>query len=66
MLKTVVVLAILAGIIWFFFIKKRPAKKIEETMVECKECGTFATQKECIYNNGAYYCSHECLKRSQQ
>lgn len=66
MLKAVVVLAILFGIVWFFFIKKRPNKKIEETMVECKECGTFTTQKECIYDDKAYYCSYECLKRSKQ
>ncbi|RDU70149.1 hypothetical protein CQA62_01700 [Helicobacter cholecystus] len=65
MLKTVMILAILALVIWFFFIKKRPSKKGEETMVECKECGTFVTQKECIYSNGAYYCSYKCLKKGE-
>lgn len=63
MLKTILVLGILAGLIWFFFLKKRPKSKIEETMIECSECGTFTTQKECIYNEGKYYCSYECLKR---
>lgn len=63
MLKTIVVLGVLAGLIWFFFLKKRPSQKVEETMVECKECGTFASQSDCICYEGEYYCSQECLKR---
>lgn len=66
MLKTLIVLGILAGLVWFFFLKKRPSKKVEETMVECNRCGTFATQEECVCSEGKYYCSLECLKRSQQ
>lgn len=63
MLKTLFFLAIIGGTIWFFFIKKRPKKQIEETMVECQKCGTFISQTEAIYNSGRYFCSHSCLKK---
>ena len=63
MLKTVMFLAVVGGIIWFFFIKKRPKKQIEETMIEFSTCGTFVSQNEAICSNGKYYCSHSCLKK---
>lgn len=63
MLKTIIFLAVIAGIVWFFFIKKRPRKQIEETMIECSNCGTFVSQNEAICSNGKYFCSHTCLKK---
>lgn len=66
MLKTLVILGILAFVIWFFFLKKRPIKSNQnptqsDEMFECKICGTFASKDEAILSNGSYYCSKECL-----
>ncbi|WP_027326781.1 PP0621 family protein [Helicobacter pametensis] len=65
MLKTLLILGIIALIIWFFFIKKRPTKTNHhpqaDSMVECQKCKTFIMQNEAILSNGSYYCSKECL-----
>jgi uncharacterized protein len=64
---------ILFGIYFFFFKTKRTEdvlkstkkKSIEgETMVECKLCSTFISDKEAIITDGAFYCSKECARIS--
>ncbi|MDA3908034.1 MAG: PP0621 family protein [Sulfurimonas sp.] len=66
-------------VVYFIFIKKRPAvrqnkkdstqKKSEEEvqsndMVECEKCGIYCEVDDTILSNNKYYCSQECLKKS--
>ena len=60
--KILLLVAIVAGVYYFFIKKKAPSIQGSETMVECKKCGTFVSDKEAIIKNGAFYCSKECAK----
>ena len=62
-LKILLLIAVI-GVVYFFFIKKKPIKKDSaETseMIECCKCGTYAEIDDSILSNGKYYCSKECL-----
>ena len=73
MLKWLLVIAVV-GLVYFFFIKKKPLpeegktpkkkkeKFDEDDMVECKKCGTYISLKEALLRDGNYFCSDECLK----
>ncbi len=37
--------------------KKEPKS---ETMMECKECGTFVSEDDTIIKDGLFYCSKSC------
>jgi len=62
------IFAIAGVLIYKFFGGKLPSisknaseKKLDEdTLVECKKCGTYVTVKESIIVHGKYYCSKEC------
>ena len=71
--KVIIVLIIL-GLIYFFFIKKpsviqeskekkdKTKQLDEETMIECKECGVYVSVKDSIIKDGLHYCSKECAR----
>jgi len=75
MLKILLVIAVVAGV-YFFFIKKsmpltqerkakKKANKVEdETMVECATCGTYITTSEAIVSASTFYCSNECRDKA--
>ena len=60
MLFKILLLALVVGGVYYFFIKKKPLPKETETMVECEKCGTFVSTKEAIIKDGKYYCSKKC------
>jgi uncharacterized protein len=68
--KLTVLAAVIYGVYFFFFRKKNSiktqenkTKEIEEdTLVECKKCGTYISTKDAIISNGDYYCSKECVE----
>ncbi len=41
--------------------KKGSREEDENTLVECKKCGIYITEKEAIRKNGFFYCQ-ECYK----
>ena len=67
MILKLIIFAIAGVLIYKFLGGKLPSigrsaseKKLDEdTLVECKECGTYLTVKESIIINGEYYCD-EC------
>ena len=70
-LKLLLVIGVI-GIVYFFFIKKKPLKQKNKTpkneekqqssdMVECSYCGTYAEYGESILSNNKYYCCNECV-----
>lgn len=73
-LKLLLVLAVI-GIVYFMFIKKKPAKnttdinnkkkeKLESNdMVACSACGTYSELGETIISANKYYCSNECVEK---
>ena len=73
-LKLLLVIGVIA-IVYFMFIKKKPAvtktkktkNKKEEIqsndMVECAQCGIYCDINDTILSNNKYYCSQECLKK---
>ncbi len=75
-LKLLLVIAVVAGV-YFFFIKKKPLKspkspKIKNSeklqssdMVECKSCGIYAEVGDSILSGSSYYCSKECLENAK-
>ena len=78
MIKWLVVVGVV-GLIYFMFIKKKPAvsssKKSDETdkkdekqdsndMVECATCNIYCELDEAILSNNKYYCSSECLEKA--
>ncbi len=76
MIKWLVVIGVV-GFIYFYFIKKKPAKiktqqdkntkketsQVNE-MVECCICGTYCEVNEMILSGSKYYCSQECLEKA--
>lgn len=74
-LKLLLVLAVI-GIVYFIFIKKKPAKKTTDIksktkeklqsndMVECASCGTYSELGETIISANKYYCSDECVDKA--
>ena len=77
-LKLLLVIGVI-GIVYFFFIKKKPAitkstKKTKEDkakeedtsneMVECSTCGTYCELDDTILSSSKYYCSNECLEKA--
>ena len=74
MLKLLLVIAVIAGV-YFFFIKKstpltkerhakKNAKEDDETLVECEVCSTYITTSEAIVSSGKFYCSIECRDKA--
>ena len=70
-LKVLLVLGVI-GIVYFMFIKKKPAnisknrtnkKKSPKAddMIECSSCGIYAQVSESFLSGSNYYCSKECL-----
>ena len=70
-MKVLLVVGVIA-IVYFMFIKKKPAvastKKAnkKETpkandMVECASCGVYVEVNEAILSDAKYYCSNECI-----
>lgn len=63
-IKILLLAAAIAAI--YFLLRKISAKAkkektgSDETMVECKKCGTYVSSKEAIIKNGHFYCSKEC------
>jgi len=70
MILKILIFAVLIAVIYFKFFKKPLARKpkedkkskngTEEIMVECKQCGTYISNKEAIIKNNSFYCSQEC------
>ncbi|MCV6608524.1 MAG: metallothionein [Campylobacterales bacterium] len=61
--KLLVFAAVLTAIYFIFFKKKKKSNDtIEDTMVECQDCGVFTSSKDTILKDGKYYCSKECAK----
>ena len=69
MILKLLIFAILGLLIYKFLGGKLPTfgktaedKKLDDdTLVECKKCGTYVTIKESIIVHGEYYCSKECI-----
>ena len=68
MILKLLIFAVAGLFIYRFFGGKLPTlgktvqeKKLDEdTLVECKKCGTYVTVKESFIVHGKYYCSKEC------
>ncbi len=71
MLKWLVVIAVIAGV-YYFFIKKKPlktsaenaAKEQSDEMVACVVCGTYCSVGDAFIKERRYYCSKECMDGS--
>jgi len=73
-LKLLLVISVIA-IVYFLFIKKKPAKvknkknnsKKENPpaneMVECASCGVYCELEDTILSGNKYYCSQECVNK---
>ena len=70
-LKVLLVVGVI-GIVYFMFIKKKPANISQnrankketpkaDDMVECSSCGVYAQVSESLLSGSEYYCSKECL-----
>ncbi|MDD3343672.1 MAG: PP0621 family protein [Sulfurospirillaceae bacterium] len=73
MLTKLLIFGIVIFCIYFFFFKTKRTEEVSkketkkksidgETMVECKVCSTFISDKESIIKDGAFYCSKECAR----
>ena len=40
--------------------RKRDNKSDSDTMIECKKCSVFVSEKDAIIKDGKFYCSKEC------
>lgn len=64
--KILILVVILTAVYFIFFKKpstvqdKEKKQKESDTMVECKSCQTYISNKEAIIKDGKYYCSKEC------
>lgn len=76
MLTKILIFGIVLFCIYVFFFKTKRTEDVSrssskrktiegETMVECKHCSTFISDKESIIKDGAFYCSKECARLSQ-
>jgi len=70
MLKWLLVIAVVAGV-YYFFIKKSPVKsfkggakemKDSDEMVECFTCKTYCSADEAFIKQSRFYCSKECME----
>ncbi len=69
MLKWLLVVAVVAGV-YFFFIKKKPLsttgvkqdRQESDEMLECAECGTYCSTDDAFIKEGKFYCSKECME----
>ncbi|MCW8955100.1 MAG: PP0621 family protein [Sulfurimonas sp.] len=60
-------------VVYFLFIKKKPAVTKSDKqnkdevqsndMVECSTCGVYCELDDAILSNNKYYCSDECLEK---
>ncbi len=72
MLLKLLLLAVVIGIVYIFFIKQKPKKSEkkeslgEEIMLECHRCKTYVSNKEAIIKDGRFYCSKECANGGQK
>ena len=74
-LKVLLVLGVIS-IVYFMFIKKKPAsvetntkaKKTDDIqaddMVECATCGVYSEVSESLLSSAKYYCSKECIEKA--
>lgn len=71
-LKLLLIIGVIS-IIYFFFIKEKPAlknanKHNDETkssdMVKCSTCGIYCEINDALISNNKYYCSNECLEKA--
>ncbi len=66
-----ILLGLIIYIIYIIFFKKsipfsnHPTKRAKDedaqTVVECKQCGTYVSLDESILVDGKYFCSKECV-----
>jgi len=74
-LKLLLVIGVIA-VVYFMFIKKKPAvtqnktdvkkKQTDEPsseMIECASCGIYCEIDDTIISNNKYYCSNECVEK---
>jgi len=70
-LKILLVIGVI-GTVYFFFLKSKPTKKMNEKkgskaeandMIECSTCSVYCEINESILSNGDYFCSSECVKK---
>ena len=69
MLKWLLVIAVVAGV-YFFFIKKKSVKfspsskdiKDSDEMVECFTCKTYCSANDAFIKESKFYCSKECME----
>ncbi len=74
-LKILLVIGVI-GVVYFFFIKKKPIQNTTNTkannnekpqsndMIKCSACGTYAEVGEMIISNNKYYCCQECVDKT--
>ncbi|WP_257874535.1 PP0621 family protein [Helicobacter sp. 11S03491-1] len=69
-MRFLILILIIGGIVWYFFLRKSPKKPKNnheaELMLECCECGTYVSSKEAISYNDKYFCSKKCLLKNKK
>ena len=76
MILKVLLIAVVIGVVYSVFIKKREPKPTEESskrkdeskandMVQCAFCGVYSELNECILSGSNYYCSSECATKAK-
>jgi len=74
-LKLLLVIGVI-GVVYFMFIKKKPAISKNKTdskekqndepsneMIACESCGIYCDIDDTIISNNKYYCSNECVEK---
>lgn len=74
-LKLLLIIGVIS-LIYFFFIKEKPAIKSSGSgnkskreaqscdMVECSTCGIYCEVSDALISGNKYYCSNECLEKA--
>lgn len=77
MILKFLLVAVVIGIVYFMFIKKKPlnttkkptskkdTKQESNDMVQCSSCGVYSELNETIISNNKYYCSNECVEKGK-
>ena len=76
MIQELLLIAVVIAVVYFMFIKKKPAvsrnktdikeKKNKEPlneMIECATCGIYCELDDTILSNNKYYCCDECVEK---
>lgn len=74
MILKVLLVALVIGIVYFMFIKKKPIQtkkdkkkddRLESNdMVACVTCGIYSELGDTIISSNKYYCSSECVEKA--